>query len=246
MTLTVVEVLSRSEEGRTEPYICRCDDGDVYFVKGRSATRPGLIAEWLCAKLGESFGLPLAESAIATVPQELLDADLTGWLVDLGPGEVFASRRVNAVNMTETLRELVPEGRRRDVIAFDWWVRNADRTLTVRGGNANLLWNPSNDGNLVVIDHNLAFDPTFSAESFCSLHAFAHDIPAMFSDFLLREAYVARFEMALAGWDEYCATLPVSWSFIDSEQTLPVNFPLAAVKDLLDRAFTNTFWQLPL
>jgi hypothetical protein len=217
----------------------------VYFVKGRSATRPGLIGEWLCAKLGEPFGLPLAESAIATVPQELLDADLTGWLADLGPGEVFASRRVNAVNMTETIRELVPVAQRHDVVAFDWWVHNADRTLTAKGGNANLLWNPSNDGHLVVIDHNLAFDPAFSAEAFCSLHAFAENIPAMFSDFLLRDAYVARFKAALEGWDEYCATLPASWSFIDPEQTIPVNFPFAAVKALLGRAFTNTFWQLP-
>ena len=51
MSLTIVEVLGRSSQGRTEPYVCRGDDGEVYFVKGRSATRPGLISEWLCARL---------------------------------------------------------------------------------------------------------------------------------------------------------------------------------------------------
>src|SRR5690606_29480112 len=97
MSLTIVEVLERSVQGRTEPYVCRGDDGEVYFVKGRSATRRGLIAEWLCACLGQEFGLPIAPYAIAHVPEELIEADLTGWLRDLGTGEVFASRRVNAV-----------------------------------------------------------------------------------------------------------------------------------------------------
>lgn len=52
MSLTIVEVLERSVQGRTEPYVCRGDDGEVYFAKGRSATRRGLIAEWLCVRLG--------------------------------------------------------------------------------------------------------------------------------------------------------------------------------------------------
>ena len=45
MSLVIVEVIERSIQGRTEPYICRGDDGEVYFVKGRSATRRGLINE---------------------------------------------------------------------------------------------------------------------------------------------------------------------------------------------------------
>ena len=161
MSLTVVEVLERSKQGRTEPYICRCNDGAVYFVKGRSATRFELIAEWLCAQLDKAFGLPIAPHAIATVPEELIEADLTGWLGKLGEGEVFASQRVGAVELTETHRELVPQKLRRDVIAFDWWVHNGDRNMTPKGGNPNLLWNPEAEGSLVVIDHNLALILSF-------------------------------------------------------------------------------------
>ena len=72
MTLEVVEIIGRSEQGFTKPYICRCDDGEVYFVKGRSATRRGLINEWLCANLADAFGLPIAPFALAEVPQELI------------------------------------------------------------------------------------------------------------------------------------------------------------------------------
>lgn len=246
MSLTVVEVLDRSVQGITKPYVCRCDDGEVYFVKGRSATRPGLIAEWLCARLATQFGLPIAPYAIATVPNELIEADLSGWLRDLGTGEVFASQRVNAVELSDAHRDLVPQALRRDVVAFDWWVRNGDRNMTAMGGNPNLLWNPADGGSLVVIDHNLAFDPAFSEKDFLKLHVFADDIPAMFSDFLVREAYRARFEAVLGIWQEACNNVPVSWWFIDPEQTIPVEFSLAEVKTLLDRALNDTFWQMPL
>lgn len=246
MSLTVVEVLDRSVQGITKPYVCRCDDGEVYFVKGRSATRPGLIAEWLSARLADQLGLPIAPYAIATVPNELFEADLSGWLGDLGTGEVFASQRVNALELNDVHRELVPVALRRDVIAFDWWVRNGDRNMTAMGGNPNLLWNPADGGSLVVIDHNLAFDPTFSEKDFLKLHVFADDIPAMFSDFLVREAYTARFAAALGIWEEACNNVPASWWFIDPEQTIPVEFSLAEVKRLLDRALNDTFWQMPL
>lgn len=245
MSLTVVEVQGRAKQGRTEPYICRCDDGEVYFIKGRSATRPGLIAEWLCARLGDAFGLPIAPHAIANVPNELIEADLTGWLGDLGCGEVFASRRVSAVELTEIHRGLVPRQLRRDVVAFDWWVRNGDRNMTPKGGNPNLLWNPINDGSLVVIDHNLAFDPKFSAQDFMHLHVFADDIPGMFSDFLLRNEYSGRFADTLGKWNEICDTLPNAWRYVDPEQTIPVELSTASIKTLLDRAFTETFWNLP-
>lgn len=245
MSLTVVEVLERSKQGRTEPYICRCDDGVVYFVKGRSATRFELIAEWLCAQLGEAFGLPIAPYAIATVPEELIEADLTGWLGKLGEGEVFASQRVGAVELTETHRELVSQKLRRDVIAFDWWVHNGDRNMTPKGGNPNLLWNPEAEGSLVVIDHNLAFDSEFSATDFLKLHVFADDIPGMFSDFLLRNEYAARFAETLGKWDEICDTIPAAWRFIDPERTIPVEFSIPGIKAFLDRALTNTFWNLP-
>lgn len=245
MSLTIVEILERSVQGLTRPYVCRGDDGEVYFVKGRSVTRPGLIAEWLCARLADRFGLPIAPYAIATVPEELIAADLTGWLGDLGAGEVFASRKVNAVELTDVHRDLVPGSLRRDVIAFDWWVRNGDRNLTALGGNPNLLWNPKTDGSLVVIDHNLAFDPAFSESDFLELHVFSDDIPTMFSDFLVRQTFSARFAAALGVWTEACDSLPKSWNFVDPERTIPVNFPFHEVRALLDRALTDAFWQLP-
>lgn len=37
MTVQIVEVIRRSEQGITLPYICRGDNDKVYFVKGIGA-----------------------------------------------------------------------------------------------------------------------------------------------------------------------------------------------------------------
>ncbi len=201
MPLTIVEALQRSEQGRTRPYVCRGDDGEVYFVKGRSATRRGLAAEWVAGCMARELGLPIAPFSIATVPEELVDADLDGWLADLGHGEVFASQRVCGVEFCEAHRHHVSNTLRRDVLAFDWWIRNGDRSLTPKGGNPNPLWNPTDEGTLVVIDHNLAFDLAFGIDDFVDVHVFSDEVRALFSDFVARQAYVGRFGAALASWD---------------------------------------------
>jgi hypothetical protein len=245
MPLTVTEILGRAQEGRTRPYICRCDDGEVYFVKGKSATRFGLISEWICARLCTALDLPIAQYGIANVPDELIAADLTGQYLELGEGPAFASCRVNATNLARGHIRSVPVPLRRDVILFDWWIHNADRTLTEMGGNPNLLWMPGSPGALKMIDHNLAFDSDFDAIDFLDLHVFAGEVRELFSDFLLRDSYAARFANALESWSDICDTLPDAWRFIDTEKTMPVEYPIEAVKTLLDRALTDSFWQLP-
>lgn len=260
MTLTVVEVIGRSQQGRTEPYICRCNDGEVYFIKGRGAGRRSLVFEWLCGHLAQAFGLPIAPFAIATVPNELIESDWNGWLRDLGPGLVFASQRVLANELTHVQVNDVPQAQRRDVLLFDWWVRNGDRCLTEHGGNVNLLWNPAPvalppanlnvepaDGHpgLVVIDHNLAFDADFSPQIFCETHVFAADFSGVFGDFLLRQSYSERFAQTMAVWQWACDNLPEAWGFVDLEQTVRVNHSLDQLQAILSAAQTPGFWTLP-
>lgn len=244
MTVEIVEVLERSEQGRTRPYVCRGDDGEVYFVKGGSATRKGLVAEWLCAEMAWHLGLPIAPYAIGIVSEELITADISGWLRELGAGAVFASRCVQAVELTDVHRDRVNRELRRDVLAFDWWIRNGDRSLTTSGGNPNLLWNPAGEGSLVVIDHNLAFDASFSAEEFADTHVFSDELPALFSDFVARQTYVERFRRALFAWESSCAKLPSDWRYIDPERTIPVGFDVADFRSVLDRATEASFWDL--
>nr|WP_308937276.1 HipA family kinase [Duganella sp. 1224] len=155
------------------------------------------------------------------------------------------SKRINATSLTRTRLRAIPRQVRHDVLMFDWWVHNADRNLTELGGNPNLLWSNEQPATLTMIDHNLAFDPDFNAAEFLHLHIFSEEVPALFSDFLLRESYSARFDQAFQSWGDICDTLPEAWFFIDAEKTLPVNYPFDAVKKLLERAASEAFWQLP-
>lgn len=244
MPLTIVEVLRRADQGRTRPYLCRGDDDALYYVKGRAATRRGLIAEWLCAGLAKWLGLPVPAFSIAELPEELIAADADGWLGELGAGAVFASTAiVGAVEFSVSHLEAVDERLRQDIAVFDWWVRNADRTLTERGGNPNLLWSPGDSGAVAVIDHNLAFDPEFDESAFLETHVFADDLRRVCGDFLLRETYERRLQQALTGWGDLRDMIPPSWWFIDDEQTVAVDFSAAQALQLLERCRTDALWR---
>ena len=240
--LTVVEVLRRSEQGRTRPFLCRCDDDQLYFVKGRGAGQRSLLCEWLAGHLARAFGLPVPEFVVAQAPKGLVDLHPEGQ--DLGPGPAFASRLANfAKDLTVAQRVGVPTKLQRDVLVFDWWVRNGDRTLTTLSGNPNLLW-VAGSGGLVVIDHNLAFDQDFDAAQFAETHVFSGQIPSVFQDLVEPQAYAARLLQALAVWDDACNNAPEAWWFVDEEQTVPTDFDSAAILAMLNRCTTQEFWRL--
>ncbi len=240
----VSEVLYRSQQGRTQPYVCRGDDGLVYFAKGRSANRRGLVCEWICAHLAQQLGLPIAPFKLLEVPYDLLAASKGSSLDlgDLGAGLVFGSQRANAMELSLTHIPKVSTQIQQGVTVLDWWVRNADRTLTVHGGNANLLWHTSAQGGLVVIDHNLAFDKDFSVADFNALHVFSGAFKAVCSDMFLRQQWQEKLVAALNSWKTICATMPLSWTFADDEQTIPAETGLPDMLTTLQRCHLETFW----
>jgi hypothetical protein len=70
VSVEIVEIMGRSEQGVTRPFICRGDDGHVYFVKGRGAGMRSLICEWIAGQLGRRLGLPIAPFEIVEVGPE--------------------------------------------------------------------------------------------------------------------------------------------------------------------------------
>ena len=70
-TVIIEEVLGRAHQGVTLPFICRGDDGALYFVKGIGASRRSQIFEWVVAQLATVFGLPIVEYALAEVPADV-------------------------------------------------------------------------------------------------------------------------------------------------------------------------------
>lgn len=243
-SVRIVEYLRRSEQGLTRPFICRGDDGEIWYVKGRGASRRSQVCEWLAGNLGRAMGLPLAHFVIADVPEELADPTLAPELRDLGVGPAFASKRCGADELTATTAALVPSALRRDLFAFDWWVRNQDRTLTEKGGNPNLLWLPA-DHQLAVIDHNQAFDPEFSRRECLQNHVFAGEASALFGDMFQRLTYHDRFDQILRSWPDYCAAIPEEWFYADDEMTVRADFSLEAMYEILIEHRQEDFWSVP-
>ena len=246
MPTQIVEVIRRADQGITRPFICRADDGETYFVKGRSAGRKSLVAEWICGHLGKRLGLPIPSFDIVDIPTEIINAGALLGLdySDLGAGLAFGSRRCEAMELTSTTAKAVPADLQLDVLAFDWWIRNADRTLTETGGNPNLFWNPE-ASSLVVIDHNQAFDADFDPASFLDLHVFSTQSAKLFNDMFRRDEYNQRFASALGNWNEIANTIPEEWFFADPEQTVPADFELESMYKTLQRCNHDDFWGTP-
>ena len=62
MSVAITEIVRRSEQGVTRPFLCRSADGTGYFVKGIvGAGAESLRAEWVCGKLAQTLGLPIPD-----------------------------------------------------------------------------------------------------------------------------------------------------------------------------------------
>src|SRR5262245_25457640 len=99
MTVQVTEIISRSVQGITRPFLCRADDGRLYYVKGNGAGRRALIAEWIGRHLGQRLGLPIPAFRQAIIPADLLQYSTREDISELGAGVGFGSQFVE--NMDE-------------------------------------------------------------------------------------------------------------------------------------------------
>ena len=242
-TIVIEEVLGRAQQGVTHPFICRGDDGFVYYVKGAGAGRRSQVCEWVAAQLARAFELPVADYALAEVPSELIELQVRADIGQLGAGVVFASRELPHVQeLSVTTRELVPSETAMDVLVFDWWVRNEDRSLTKRGGNPNLLWDFQSD-ELVVIDHNQAFDRSFNVDHFLDAHVFSDYWNYVYSDHVERRKYQERMKSVLDGLDVVRDTIPSSWWYVDVG--VPADVTWDEIVRCLERYRQQDFWNTP-
>lgn len=244
--IVIEEVIRRTEQGQTKPYLCRADDGCIYFVKSGGLPKRELVSEWLAATMAREVGIPIPEFALVEIPEELCDLRMGDWVRDLVPGAAFASRRVEASDFAWSMTSRVPADQRALIAAFDWWIRNADRTLSALGGNPNLLWRQGRKGGeVVVFDHNLAFEAGFDAAQFLDSHVFADDLVQLASDWVARQQVRQGFEVALHCLPQACATIPDAWRFADAEQTVLAAWSLSEMVATLERCRNEqTFWNL--
>ena len=143
--LEIVSIEGVAVQGMTKPLICRADDDGRYLVKyANGVTVNGLVKEWLAAHLAQDFGFNVPEFIPAFLCQELIDAYPHFTKYDVVPkpleGVVFASKWQEFAEEFKLVNiNTVPLELQQDLLVFDLWVRNDDRSLTSLGGNVNLL-----------------------------------------------------------------------------------------------------------
>jgi len=208
--LEIIEIRDRVGQGVTNPFECLAADDSVYIVKGKSLGVQDSIKEWIGGCLGKAFGLPIPDFCAVHITHNLLKMSGDEALSDLGEGPAFASKLVpEATEFRRNLIRHVPLELQTDLLVFDAWIRNEDRTLTHFGGNPNLLWQSNR---LHVIDHNNGLDEDFSSVSFLQLHVFCNRMPEVLDDFVARQDYQEKMQSALeADWAEAWNTMPEEW-----------------------------------
>ena len=234
-TVSIVEVIRRSTQGVTLPFLCRGDDGFLYYVKGKSAGRRSLICEWIAGLLGKQIGLPIPDFKQAVITTEFVSRSARNDIGDLGAGIGFASQIVNdADELTYLYIAQIDDALRAEVLLFDWWTSNGDRTLTEHGGNPNILW-VHRDHKPYVIDHNIAFDETARSD-FWTHHIFASSRSSWTLAF--RNTTEHRMRTALSKLDVWWRAMPAEWT------EMPTGITLESVKTLLWRFETDSakFW----
>lgn len=238
----IIEVGERAEQGHANAYHCGADDGHSYYVKSQGATWRGLMCEWVTARLALVFGLPIAPFA-----QVSLDDGFAQFLQRAGnrhlvAGLAFGSRVApNTREFEPTLVARCTPEFRRDLVAFDWWVRNADRTLGDYSGNPNLLWDTERM-TPVVIDHNMAFDLEFEPAKFLDTHIFRADLTVLKADLVMRAEYEQRFSSLVPLLEDIWTELPQNW--LETEDGVP-RFSQSEFHSVLDRVNHPQFWDTP-
>lgn len=265
--ITITEVIGRSEQGATRPFLCHADDWMTYYVKGAYAGMNSLCCEWVASRLAKLLvdeePLSLPWFRMAEVPRELVEGSERPDIRDLGVGRVFASKQVaGGQELTWTTAHGWPEETMAMVLLIDLWLRNEDRSLSEHGGNPNLLVEPIRslpdddpDGALWkdeprremlwVYDFNLAFDEDFNRERFFGVHVFGRMLRAWPEGF--RERMEARMREALGQVRAIFSELPPEWLHVDGDDSLPVQLDVERVILVLELPFTDpeSFWKLP-
>ena len=124
-----------------------------------------------------------------------------------------------------------------DLYVFDYWIRNADRNLSELGGNPNLFYKQSNL-DMIVLDHNLAFDEEFLLESHHQLHVSNQFWPVQV-DYDLLHSYEERMKNALINWDDLVIDIPDEWK----AEVADFDGLIDQIKLVLNEYENEQFWE---
>lgn len=239
--LNIDHIIRRMSTGVTEPFLCECDDGLKYVIKGQPrVTRKELMAEWVSAKLAHRLGLSIPDSFLVYVDKEIITFSKPEWKEDLREGHAFACQYIDQsipISFYQAHSNIDIQTRK-FIYLFDKWLNNSDRTLSKKGlGNVNLLFNVLSN-RYYLIDHNLAFFQDYHQEEFES-HVYCPNHRDWTYDMFDAQDFRDRLISAADEFDGLASSIPDDWKLDDPEsQEVFLNF----LKTTLERAASDEFW----
>ena len=242
--IEINEVVRRSRQGVSHPFVCKDTNDRIIWVKGAAWGITDLVSEWVCACLAKDLELPLAECDLVSVPKELVEFSTVPEIDSLGAGigfgsfDVADSAEFDYANIDDVDPEL-----RADILLFDYWVHNEDRILGEQGGNPNMLW-VINDNKPVMIDHNMAFDREFSFSDFIKNHAFGESVELWNSGF--RKIRHEKLLAILEQLPSIISSVPEDWFIEDDLRQNSLAEEIEYINMILGRVRTDPdeFWEV--
>lgn len=236
--ITIGEVIGLTDQGKSHVYLCRGTDNRLYYVKGLCCGRDSQVAEWVCAHLARDLQLPYPEFHLVDIPEELYEM-LPQQQQEIGCGVAFATVEVRPSRwLDDPVTHEVDVALAAKVLLFDYWIQNMDRYTE----NTNVLVK-ADDKTIVLIDHNLAFDPDFEAQMFFASHIFRSYRYYWTEDIVNQAELKTQLVSARSKLDNILDTIPEDWHWKNAEKDLPANLDTDHISDILDRHSSPDFWR---
>lgn len=103
------------------------------------------------------------------------------------------------------------------------------------------MWNQV-EKQIVVIDHNVAFETSFNRVIFAENHVFSSLIPSVFEDLTERATYGQCLQQAFTEYAPACNDIPPEWWWVDDG--VPALFDRVAVELFLSDVQAQDFWRI--
>lgn len=235
LPVALVELIRPADQGMSRPYLGRGEDDALYYIKGRQTDRHSIWSEWICAHLANAFGLRLPPFCLVHVSETLLDEaphhPTAGWCCRSADPHCEPTSQTPARPTVAASSPSLPR-----------WVQTNGHPVVA----ASQMPGPHRDyasPELVVIDHNRAFEPEFDAAFFVEHHVFAGSINGL-HDLAVQAHYATRLAALLPVFDTACDNAPPEWRWANAEQDVSANFDPLSARAQLAQCLNPDFWRM--
>lgn len=236
----IVFIRERTEMGITKPFICKSETNQWFIVKTKKMMPMSqLLAELVGSILAEKIGLPCPKISFVEITTSANQYAPPEWKSDLPLGVAFASHFFEKAKVAKTAQaNTLCKQSQKWLYMFDRWILNSDRTASTLGtGNINLLFDEIQQ-QILVIDHNLAFDEQASFGE----HIFSPKNRDWRLDWIDKQAFTEKAIDILENFDDIYKSIPDDWFPLDEEAFQNMENQIQRIKQLLTRITEEHYW----